>query len=305
MQSIFYDWLHISLMKRILLCFLIVFYSCKNDKKEFDESYPFTGTLLKKFDDKNQMLIDHEEVPGFMEKMVMMFNIDSSINLNQFNIGDSLNFNFYVSYQDEGAAKTWASELQIVGHRELNDNENYDDFFDEGYSIDIGEKLSDGTFTDTDGNEVKLSDWDGQFKFISFIFSRCPMPNFCPLLISKNQILAEKFKDNKKIKFIILSFDYKYDTPQVLKERYSTITDNYDNIHILSSYNHINDLITITKEAGLGFSGIDEGDEREIGHTLKSIVIDPNGVLVESYSGDDWDPQKVGYDIIDRMKIYK
>ena len=77
------------------------------------------------------MLIDHEEVPGFMEKMVMVFNIDSSINLNQFNIGDSLNFNFYVSYQDEGAAKTWASELQIVGHRELNDNENYDDFFDE------------------------------------------------------------------------------------------------------------------------------------------------------------------------------
>ena len=41
---------------------------------EFDEA-------LKKFDDKNQMLIDHEEVPGFMEKMVMMFNIDSSINL--------------------------------------------------------------------------------------------------------------------------------------------------------------------------------------------------------------------------------
>ena len=64
-------------------------------------------------------------------------------------------------------------------------------------------------------------------------------------------------------------------------------------------------LITITKEAGLGFSGIDEGDEREIGHTLKSIVIDPNGVLVESYSGDDWKPKKVENDIIDRMKIYK
>ena len=64
----------------ILIIFLLI--SCSKDiDKPYDKSYPFTGTIIKKFDENNQMLIDHEEVPGFMDKMVMMFNIDSTINI--------------------------------------------------------------------------------------------------------------------------------------------------------------------------------------------------------------------------------
>ena len=297
-------------MYKILLTIFFLFISCAKSspeeivEKNYDDMYPFTGIIIKKFDDKNQMLIDHEEVPGFMDKMVMMFNIDSTIDVNNYNVGDSLNFNFYILHQKQGAAKTWAAELKIVGHRELIEEENYDDFFNEDYSIDIGDKLSDATFLDINGEKIKLSQWDGKFKFISFIFSRCPMPNFCPAVIMKNQYLANQFIDNNNIEFIIISFDYKYDTPEVLKNAYQGIFNDYNNVHFLSSYNHAEDIINITKEAGLGFSGIDEGDEREIGHTLKSLLIDPNGVLIESYAGDNWLPKEVENEINERLSIY-
>ncbi len=294
-------------MQKILLPIFLLLISCsKNIEKEYDQVYSFTGIIIKKFDKTQQMLIDHEEVPGFMDKMVMMFNIDTTINMEQYNVGDSLNFNFYVSYQDQGAAKTWASELKIVGHRQLTEEENYDDFFNENQSIDIGDKISDATFLNIDGEEVQLSQWDGKFKFISFIFSRCPMPNFCPAVIMKNQYLVNQFhnKQEHPIEFIIISFDYKYDTPEVLKNAYGGIFNDYDNIHFLSSYNHIPDIMKITEEAGLGFSGIDEGDEREIGHTLKSLLIDPNGVLIKSYSGDNWQPKEVENEINERFNNY-
>ena len=294
-------------MQKILLPIFLLLISCsKNIEKEYDQVYSFTGIIIKKFDEKQQMLIDHEEVPGFMDKMVMIFNIDTTINMEQYNVGDSLNFNFYVSYQDQGAAKTWASELKIVGHRQLTEEENYDDFFNENQSIDIGDKISDATFLNIDGEEVQLSQWDGKFKFISFIFSRCPMPNFCPAVIMKNQYLVNQFhnKQEHPIEFIIISFDYKYDTPEVLKNAYGGIFNDYDNIHFLSSYNHIPDIMKITEEAGLGFSGIDEGDEREIGHTLKSLLIDPNGVLIKSYSGDNWQPKEVENEINERFNNY-
>ena len=296
-------------MYKILLIIFFLFISCTKSspekiiEKDYDDVYPFTGIIIKKFDDKNQMLIDHEAVPGFMDKMVMMFNIDSTIDINNYNIGDSLNFNFYILNQKQGPANTWASELKIVGHRELTEEENYDDFFNEDYSIDIGDKLSDATFLDINGEKIKLSQWDGKFKFISFIFSRCPMPNFCPAVIMKNQYLANRFIDDN-IEFIIISFDYKYDTPEVLKNAYQGIFNDYSNVHFLSSYNHTEDIINITKEAGLGFSGIDEGDEREIGHTLKSLLIDPNGVLIESYVGDNWLPKEVENEINERLSIY-
>ena len=293
-------------MYKILLPIFFLLISCnKSIEKKYDKVYPFTGIIIKKIDDSNQLLIDHEEVPGFMDKMVMMFNVDSITDINQYNIGDSLNFNFYILNKKEGPAKTWASELRIVGHRELKDEENYDDFFDEYGAIDIGDRLSNATFLDINGEEVQLKNWENKFKFISFIFSRCPMPNFCPAIIMKNQYLANQFKDNPNIEFIIISFDYKHDTPEVLQNAYGSIFDDYKNVHFLSSYQHKEDIIKITKEAGLGFSGIDEGDEREIGHTLKSLLIDPNEILIESYSGDAWLPKEVESEINERFDIYK
>jgi protein SCO1/2 len=292
-------------MYNIIFIILLLIVSCsKSVKKEYDQSYPFTGIIIKKFEDKNQMLIDHDEVPGFMDKMVMIFNIDSTIDINHYNVGDSLNFNFYILNQKDAPAKTWANELKIVGHRQLTEEESYDDFFNEDYSINIGDQLSDATFLDINGNQIKLSQWNGKFKFISFIFSRCPMPNFCPAVIMKNQYLANQFKENDNIEFIIISFDYKYDTPEVLNNTYGTIFNEYNNVHFLSSYGYKQDIIKITTEAGLGFSGIDEGDEREIGHTLKSLLIDSNGILIQSYSGDSWSPKKVENNINERLKLY-
>ena len=48
-----------------------------------------------------------------------------------------------------------------------------------------------------------------------------------------------------------------------------------------------------------------EGDEREIAHTLKSILIDPNGLLVSSYPGDNWLPKEVEKNIIENFKFAK
>ena len=117
-------------MHNIILLIFVLFVACsKNTDTQYDQSYPFTGIIIKKFEDKKQMLIDHEAVPGFMDKMVMMFNIDSTVDIKKYNIGDSLNFNFYILHQKDGPSKTWANELKIVGHRQLTEEESYDDFF--------------------------------------------------------------------------------------------------------------------------------------------------------------------------------
>ena len=266
--------------------------------------YQFKGVIINIINDKQQMLIKHDEVPGFMMEMTMIFNVDSLINMNDYTIGDSLNFNFHVLNQKEGPAKTWASELNIVGHRDLREEEIYDDFFDQDGAIQKGEALSNGTFQDFNGKEVELNDWNGKFRFISFIFSRCPMPNFCPAVILKNQYLINQFKDNDNIEFIIISFDHKYDRPEVLKQAYGNIFSNYNNIHFLSSYGYKEDIIKLTIEAGVGFSGIDDGDPREIGHTLQSLLINPAGVLISNYGGDSWDPKEVENNINNKLKAY-
>ena len=81
-------------MIKYLLLFIFLF-SCSKQESEIT-SYPFKGVIIDIYNDKSQMMIKHDEVPGFMMEMTMMFNIDSSISLNEFEIGDSLNFTFNI-----------------------------------------------------------------------------------------------------------------------------------------------------------------------------------------------------------------
>ena len=290
-------------MYKVIILTILCFTAChkQNDKPI---SYPFKGVIIDIFNSEHKMMIKHDEVPGFMMEMTMMFNIDSSINLNDYSIGDSLNFNFYVLEQEKRPAKTWASQIKIVGHRNLKDEEIIDDFFNEDGVIKIGDKISNYIFLDLNENEINLDTFNGKLKLISFIFSRCPMPNFCPAVIWKNQYLINQFSENNNIEFIIISFDYKYDTPNVLKEAYGNIFEDYSNIHFLSSYGYKENIIKLTSEVGLGFSGIDESDPRDINHTLKSVLLNPAGVLISSYSGDNWLPKEVEKNINSQLNAY-
>ncbi len=290
-------------MHKILIPLLIFLLSCENKQKD-PTIYPFKGIVIDVFKDQNKMMIKHDEVPGFMMEMTMMFNIEPTINLDYYAVGDSLNFKFNILEQKNSPAKTWADKIEIVGHRELKDNEVFDDFFMEDETVSIGEKISDFKFLNLDGNELELSSFDGKLKLISFIFSRCPMPNFCPAVILKNQYLVNQFKENSNIEFILISFDYNYDTPKVLKKAYGSIFENYNNIHFLSSYGFKDNILKLTMEAGLGFSGIDDGDPRDVNHTLKSLLLSPDGKLIDSFGGDSWLPKEVELNIKNRLKAY-
>lgn len=289
-------------MYKFFLLLLLLLFSCENKKEPI--IYPFKGIVVDIFKEENKMMIKHDEVPDFMMEMTMMFNIESSINMDYYKIGDSLNFNFYILEEKKAPAKTWADDIQIVGHRELTEDEVFDDFFQEDETIQIGEKVSNFTFLNLAGEKVELNQFKDKLKFISFIFSRCPMPNFCPAVILKNQYLINQFKDNPNIEFIIISFDYNYDTPKVLQKAYGSVFENYGNIHFLSSYGYKNSVLKLTMEAGLGFSGIDDGDPRDINHTLKSLLLDPNDNLIDSFGGDSWLPKEVELTIQNRLTAY-
>ena len=127
------------------------------------------------------------------------------------------------------------------------------------------------------------------------------MPEMCPATISNVQYLADTFKKNSDINFIFISFDYLYDTPKQLLETYGPIEKNHKNITFLSSVNHLNDLYMITKQTGLAFGGVEENN---IGHTMRTLIIDENRTLIKIYEGFDWKPAVVKRDIENLLKLF-
>ena len=282
-------------MKKILILYLLLL-SCN-----LPEKYNVIGVIKEIDFDKKRLLIDHDKISGFMDPMIMYFNIHKSINLENFELGDSVSFDLLVNDK-----KSSTLNYRVLGKSKKLINSKNDFWGEDEDSIyklkNPGDFVDDATFLNLSGTEVNLSGFNKSFTVISFIFSRCPMPNMCPAAIIKNQYLAETFKND--IDFLLISFDYNYDTPKVLKKAYGNIFEDYSNIHFLSSYGYKENILRLTMEAGLGFSGIDEGDARDINHTLKSLLISPEGMLIESFGGDTWLPKEVELNIKSRLKAY-
>tara|TARA_Y100001970_G_scaffold25226_1_gene30156 strand:+ start:4079 stop:4915 length:837 start_codon:yes stop_codon:yes gene_type:complete len=277
---------------KILIIVSLFFISCNTP-----QTYKVIGVIKDIDKDQNKLLIDHEEIPGFMVKMVMYFNLHSSIDINQFAIDDSVSFDLIIKNKN-----SYTLNYENLGKSLINADD--DDFWNNDteskYSLKKpGEYIENSTFLTLDNKEISLSDYNSDFTLITFIFSKCPMPNMCPASIVKNQYLSNYFK-NENINFLLISFDYIYDTPEVLKNIYGPIETN--NMKFLSSYNHIDDIFSLAQQSGVAYWGVEENN---IGHSMRSVLIDKDLKLIKTFDGIDWKAGEAKKDILNLLKIYK
>lgn len=279
-----------KLISLSLLILLIT--SCK-----INTHYDVTGVILDKNTSERILRIDHDRIEGFMEPMIMDLNVHKKVNMDKINIMDSVKFSLVITEDSH-----YTTKFDKLGIRNSIDD---DDWMNEDsiYSPkEVGEKFSDFTFTKTDNTTYSLYDSKKDFIIISYIFSRCPIPNMCPAVITKNQFLADAFKNNENIEFLLVSFDFIHDTPSTLSSMYNAIESNNQNIIFLSSTNHYNDLISLTKQSNVSFGGVEENN---IGHTMRTIILDKNKKLLKFYDGINWKPSVFKRDLLNLINLNK
>ena len=126
------------------------------------------------------------------------------------------------------------------------------------------------------------------------------MPEMCPATITKKQNIAKDYLDNQEVEFSFISFDYIFDTPEILNDKYKNIIKNYNNMLFLSSAGHKNDLFLISKQSGVSFGGIEDNN---IGHTMRTIIIDKELKLLKVYTGMNWKPSELKKDLISFLNL--
>ena len=264
-------------MKKIIILLIILLGSSCSDSKKI---YDVTGVVLDVNLANKKVLVDHDSIPNFMMPMVMNFNIENKNVVKSLSKNDSVRFKFIIT-----ETSSYATDFNIIGRR-INIDDNDDFWEDDEYSKkEIGEKLSNVTLLNINANATSLDDYSGKYVFLSFIFTRCPVPNMCPAVVIKNGVIARNFKDNDNVKLVMVSFDYLYDTPQILKSFYGSSIEGFPNWDVLSSVEKVSDLYTLSSEIGCEYWGIEKNN---IGHNLRSALIGPDKTLLKIWEGDDW-----------------
>lgn len=281
-------------MKNLLFYILFIFLltSCSYKKE-----YNVVGVILDRFPERNELSIHHDEIPNFMMAMTMNFRLADHLKVADFEIGDSVHFKLFIEENN-----IYTDYFEVMENVEIHLNVDDENWMDDEYSpLKIGEAFTDVTFLDYDNNELNLSDFKNDFMLITFIFTRCPIPNMCPALIYKQKYIAEEFEDYDNFKVLTISFDYLFDTPEILKKKFQTLKSNKNNWIFLSSYNHLNDLYLLTKQSTFSFWGIEKND---IGHNMRTILIGPDLKFLKYYDGNEWSVKDVQNDIQNIMRLY-
>lgn len=238
--------------------------------------------------DLSRARIEHEEIPGYMKAMTMPFNIGDTNEWSNIHTNDSIMFLLHVT-----AEKSWIDGVEKKADEapsldELSETASWR-LVREVQPLKVGDMLPNYSLTNQFAKPITFDQFRGKALAMTFIYTRCPIPDFCPKMnrqfLEAQQKLQAMEKAPENIHFLSISFDPVNDTPERLKFYASAY--QYDPSSWTFATGKMIDIDALTEQFGLLFYR-SEGTLLEWDHNLRTVLIDPKGRIQDIIVGNLW-----------------
>jgi protein SCO1/2 len=279
-------------MKRVVFFLAILF---TVGKAWGDQRYPVTGLVLKVDLPSKTMTVSCQTIPGYMDAMVMPFSVREAKLLEGVGPGTTVSFTLVVEKTD-----SYAEEIHILGYesveqeplqaRRLKILEGLSGSASFASTLKPGASVPDFTLTDQQRHQISLSQFAGKVVALNFVYTRCPLPQYCFRISNNFGRLQKRFQPRlgKDLVLLTVTFDPVHDTPEILADYASTWKADPSTWHFLTGpqadVNHLCDLF------GVGFWQ----DEGTLTHSLHTAIIDRQGKLAANLEGNQFTPEQLG-----------
>ena len=235
--------------------------------------------------EKGEVTIKHQDIKGFMPGMTMPFKAAAGV-LEGRKPGDLVTGTLVV-----GEVDVHISKLTVIGHRELDPTTVLP--ADGSAVIQPGDLVKDAALLDQDGKARRLSDWRGHRLALTFVYTRCPLPEFCPLMnqhfrtvqgtLAKTPALAD-------VRLLSMTLDPAYDTTKVLKPFATGAGADPARWTFLTG--EPAEAARFMEQFGILVER-DPSNEVQITHNLRTAVIGADGRLKIVHTGNRWLPDEL------------
>lgn len=210
-------------MRRLALLPLLALVACSAER-----TYPVQGRVVGFSDDGKTVFVDHEAIDGYMDAMTMPFKLREGEGLPEgVQTGDAIGFTLHVSPRESwiaGIARVADSEVALspsgVNQQPIRPGPA-------PAAAAVGEPIPDAALIDHTGAPFHIADLEGKAVVVGFIYTRCPLPDYCPALTTKlNGLaapLAARFGDRARL--LTVTLDPAYDTPERLRAYRARFTE--------------------------------------------------------------------------------
>lgn len=277
---------------------LVLFAACKQGTTATNgsspvERYPIKGKVISVDKAAKTANIQHEDIPGFMPAMTMDFLIKEDWVWDDLHPGSEIRAELVVDKQAKDPywlEKIGISALPIAGQEPLQVNENF---------AQIGQPVPDFTLTNQDGKRISIKDFKGKPLAITFIYSKCPLPEYCIRMSTNfsdlaNNLMADPAQKDK-FRLLSISFDPANDTPEKLRSYglgYLGKNAKPDFSVWQLAVGKDDEVRKIADFFGLRYE-IDPNDNTQFNHSLRTAVIGPDGTVRKILPGNKWTPAEL------------
>ncbi len=258
--------------------------------------YPLTGEIVRVEPARKVLVVQHNEIKGYMPAMTMEFVVSDG-DLALAKPGQKIRAEMVPSKTgDFRLEKIWPDDKAVTATVAAGALQLRQDTHTRGKGAyrEEGEIVPDFALYNQNGAVVQSAHFRGKQIMINFIFTRCPVATMCPAATIKMVSVQKLAREAgvKNLELISITLDPTFDTPGVLKEYADVRGIDTSNFSFLTGPDTaIKDLLT-----QFGVIAQFEGDLLK--HTLTTLLINANGKIVHREDGSAWDPK----DFVARMK---
>ena len=250
--------------------------------------FTLVGQVQAVAPDRNEITIKHEDIKNFMQGMTMPFKVQDPALLKDRVPGDLVTATLGV-----GEVEASLSPVTKTGFAPVTDAPPAP--VPEG--LKPGDAIVDAAFVDQDGRARQLADWRGHRVALTFLYTRCPLPEFGPLMdrhfVAVQRALA-KSPEFADVRLLTITMDPAFDTPAVMKNHATALKADLTSWAFLTPREK--GAVAFFEQVGLivereGTGGAD------ITHNLRTVVLDASGRVSAIRTGNDWTPAQLIADI--------
>jgi len=253
-------------------------------KSEAPQRYDLVGTVVSEDAERRTLTIEHETVAGYMAAMIMPFNVPEAWVIDAAEPGATVRATLIVQ-----GAESWLEDVVVTSPATR------------GAAAEVvvraakpGEPVPVIEVSNQDGDRFGLDAYRGRYFAFTFIYTRCPLPDFCPRMSESFRSLFDAVEADSArfldLQLLSLSIDPQFDTAEVLRqygERYLEAAAPAGFARWQFATAAPAALKELGEFAGLRFMP----DAGQLVHSLRTMLVDPKGGVVRVFVGNEWGPE--------------
>jgi protein SCO1/2 len=257
--------------------------------------HPASGLVLKVDQAKQLITVSCQEISGYMDAMVMTLQMRATRPIEGLAPGVNIEFTLEAdkdqSYANDIRIHPFQSlELDPTQAQRLKLMEKLVAPDGASKALAPGESVPDFALTDQTQRSIKLSQFSGKVVAVTFIYTRCPLPDYCFRLSNNFGQLQKRFRARMGNDLVLLSvvIDPAHDQPTALADYARTWKADSNSWHFLTGP------LTQIEQMARGFDMNFYPDEALFVHSFHTVVIDRQGKLAANLEGNSFSAKQLG-----------